>query len=143
MTSIMSVTVASALFLASAGWALAQTTTGGPGTAGAGNAAAASGGVTPTQPGTAAGTTNPGNINVPPPDAPAPPPTGATQAPPPSPTVQSTTPPPTRGPAAAGGGTVGQSGGATTRLRDPKEDPEVRESEEEVSRRIKSICKGC
>lgn len=142
MKSILSIAAASGIIVAQASWALAQTTTGGPGTAGAGNAAAASGGVTPTQPGTGPGTTNPGNINVPPPDAPAPPAAGATQAPPPSPTVQSTTPPSNRGTAAAGGGTVGQSG-RTTRLQDPKEDPEVRESEEEVSRRINSICKGC
>ena len=46
-----------------------------------------------------------------------------------------------RPPEAPGGRTVGQSRG--TDLQDPKLDPVVRESEQEVSRRIKSICKGC
>lgn len=57
--------------------------------------------------------------------------------------VRSTTPPANQGTAATGSsGTVGQSRRAT-RLDDPKLDPIVRETEREVSRRIKSICKGC
>lgn len=56
--------------------------------------------------------------------------------------------PGTRGPAdTTSSGTVGQSGlrqpGRDVQLQDPKQDPIVRESETEVSRRIKSICKGC
>jgi hypothetical protein len=65
-------------------------------------------------------------------------------------TIQSTTPPVNTGPAAtSSSGTVGQSGRSiqpqepSNLLQDPKEDPIVRESEHEVSRRIKSICKGC
>ena len=62
---------------------------------------------------------------------------------------QSTTPPATQLPAASGGGrriapsgqTVGQAG--RTSQIDEKPDPRVEETEREVSRRIKSICKGC
>jgi hypothetical protein len=56
--------------------------------------------------------------------------------------------PGTRGPAdTTSSGTVGQSGlrqpGRDVQLQDPKQDPVVRETEQEVSKRIKSICKGC
>jgi hypothetical protein len=47
-----------------------------------------------------------------------------------------------RPPEAPGGRTVGQSTRGAD-LQDPKLDPVVRESEQEVSRRIKSICRGC
>ena len=140
MRTLTTIAVASMLILAPASWAQAQS---GPGTAGAGNAAAASGSVgggTPTQPGSAAGSTNPGNINVPTPEA-APPPQASPNQVPSGGTVQSTVPPGNRG-LATGGGTVGQSSRAT-RLQDPKEDPVVQQSEHEVSRRIKNICKGC
>jgi hypothetical protein len=141
MKTLTTMAVASVLVLAPVGWAQAQS---GPGTAGAGNAAATSssvGGGTPTQSGTAAGSTNPGNINVPVPEAAAPPLASPNQVPSGG-TVQSTRPPGNQGPAATGSGTVGQSGRAA-RLQDPKEDPIVQQSEHEVSRRIKSICKGC
>jgi hypothetical protein len=76
-------------------------------------------------------------------------PGGPGQAPPGG-TTQSTMPPGNQGPAAtSSSGTVGQSGRyaqpqePTTRLKDPKEDPVVRETEQEVSKRIKNICKGC
>ena len=55
---------------------------------------------------------------------------------------QSTTPPGTQGPAAASSsGTVGRSTPASKVEQKP--DPIVEESEREVSRRIKSICRGC
>lgn len=55
---------------------------------------------------------------------------------------QATTPPGTQGPAAASSsGTVGRSTQASKVEQKP--DPIVEESEREVSRRIKSICKGC
>ena len=57
-------------------------------------------------------------------------------------TVQSTTPPGAQLPAASSGGrTVGQAGRTST--VEEKPDPRVEETEREVSRRIKSICKGC
>jgi hypothetical protein len=76
------------------------------------------------------GTANPGAPGL----TPSQPPSGRA--------VQSTTPT-NQGPAAtSSGGTVGRSGRAT-RLEDPKEDPVVQETEREVSKRIKNICKGC
>jgi hypothetical protein len=53
-----------------------------------------------------------------------------------------------RGPGAtSSSGTVEQSGlkqpGRDVQLQDPKQDPVVQESEHEVSKRIKNICKGC
>jgi hypothetical protein len=93
------IAIASALVLAQATWALAQTAPGGP------------------APNTSQS------------------PTGGL--------LQSTTPPATQGPGAtSSSGTVGQSR-RPTQLEDPKQDPVVRETEQEVSRRIKSICKGC
>jgi hypothetical protein len=140
---ITAIAFASALFFSQLTLATAQTTGGSPGTAGAGNAAATSGSAgiaAPTQQGAAAGPTNPGNTNVAPADPPPPPATTTGQAPSGG-TVQSTVPPTPPG-TSASGSTVGQSTRAT-RLQDPKEDPVVRETEQEVSRRIKSICRGC
>jgi hypothetical protein len=58
-------------------------------------------------------------------------------------TAPATSTPTNPGPGArSSSGTVGQSHGST-RLADPNTDPIVQESEREVSRRIKSICKGC
>ena len=57
-------------------------------------------------------------------------------------TVQSTTPPGNQLPAASSGGrTVGQAGRAST--VEEKSDPRVEETGREVSRRIRSICRGC
>lgn len=144
------VALASALLVSQAGLALAQSAPGSPGTAGAANAGAASGslgGGTPTQPGTAPGTTNPGNINVPPPPAASSAPTASPNQVPSGTTVQSTTPPRTQAPVAGGGGrTVGQSNRADADEideADPRKSPIVQESEREVSKRIKSICRGC
>jgi hypothetical protein len=108
------IAIAAVLFLSHTTLVLAQTGPGGPGT----------GGGASTQPGTAPGTTNPGIV-------------------PPGGTLQSTTPPATnQGPGAtSSSGTVGRSSKAST--VEEKSDPVVEESEREVSRRIKSICKGC
>ncbi len=115
MKTLATVAVASMLVLAPASWAQAQSPPNGPGTAS----------------GAAPSAANPNRV-----------PSGGT--------LQSTTPPVNTGPAAtSSSGTVGQSGRFTqpqepsTRLLDPKEDPIVQQSEHEVSRRIKSICKGC
>ena len=101
--------IASALFLAQATWAGAQTAPSGSGTAGS------------------AATPAP-NTNLPPSSA-----------------GQSTPPPTTQGPAGtSSSGTVGQSPRASKLdVDDPKSDPVVQQTEKEVSRRIKSICKGC
>ncbi len=148
------IAIVSAFVFAQATFAVAQSSSGsggaagGGGTAGAGNAAATSGAVgggTPTQPGIGPGLTNPGNNNVPTSD---PVPTPSPTLNPPSPSggaAQSTAPGSTVGTnrtPASSGTTVGRSGRAA-QLKDPKEDPIVRETEQEVSKRIKSICKGC
>lgn len=141
MASVVAVT--SVLFLSQATLAFAQLAPSGPGTAGGANAAAASGSGTPTQPGIAAGSTNPGNINVAPPSGAAPPAANPNQVPSGATVLQSTTPPPAnQGPAtASGSGTVGQSRRAVN--EDPQPDRLVEESEREVARRIKNICRGC
>jgi len=138
MKIIAKITFVAALFAAQATFAQAP---GSPGTAGAGNAAATSGaGGTPSQPGTGPGQTNPGNTNVPLPPEPSAPAANPNQVPSGG-SVKSTTPP-AGGRPVAPGSTVGQSG-RTPRLQDPKQDPVVQQSEEEVSKRIKNICKGC
>jgi hypothetical protein len=115
--------IASALFLAQATCALAQT---------------APGGTSVPPSGSAPGVTNPG-----PPAQRAAPPTASPSQAPSGAAVQSTTPPANTGPAATGSsGTVGRSG-RPANLEDPKEDPVVQETEREVSKRIKSICRGC
>ncbi len=115
MKTLATITVASMLMVAQASWVQAQSPPSGPGAASGAAPSAAS----PTQV-----------------------PSGGT--------VESTTPPINKGPAAtSSSGTIGQSGRhiqpqePSTRLQDPKEDPVVQQSEHEVSRRIKSICKGC
>jgi hypothetical protein len=138
MKVIARMTVAAALLLSPLTLASAQA----PGTTGGGgsNASPTSGAIdsgTIDRPGT-------GVSVAPVQPAPATPPASAAQPPPPAATAGSTAPPPiTQRPAAAGGSrTVGQSGRATN-LRDPKEDPVIQQTEQEVSKRIKSICKGC
>ena len=135
--------MAMALSIAWAPSVLAQNA--GPGTAGAANAGAASdsvgGGGVPSTTGTAPGSTSPGGINsAPQPGSPPPsadpnqvPSTGGAAS-------QSTTPP---------SGTVGFAGskipGHTGLISQvPTEtSPAVEDSEKEVSRRIKNICRGC
>src|SRR5262245_35211161 len=137
MQPIARLTIAAALLLFPPGIAGAQAP--GTGTTGGGSNTAPTSGAfdrgTADQPGSGMSKVNP-NSGQPPPGTSSPPvttgqsPSGARD--------QSTTPPSAnRPPAAAGGGrTVGQSR-AGADLKDPKEDPTVRESEEEVSKRIK------
>jgi hypothetical protein len=139
MQPIAKLTFAAALLLFPPGLAGAQTPSA---TGGGANTAPTSGAIdrgTTDQPGTGVSTINP-NAGQPAPGTSLPPVT--TGQSPSGARVQSTTPPrTTQAPAAAGGSTVGQSRGA--KLRDPKEDPTVMDSEQEVSKRIKNICKGC
>jgi hypothetical protein len=142
MHPLAKLTIAAALFISTTGVAGAQAP--GTGTTGGGSTTAPTSGAfdrgTADQPGSGVGTVNP-NSGQPPPGTSSPPVT--TGQSPSGTNVPSTTPPRANQPAAAGGGrTVGQSRGGAE-LKDPKEDPIVRESEQEVSRRIKNICKGC
>ena len=143
--------LALALSIAFAGQALSQGTGSGsasPGTAGAGNAAAANdslgggGGGPPTMPGTGPSTTSPGGINgVPEARSPAPPAARPNQVPDTAGATNTSTTPP--------GGTVGMATGRmpghTGRVSTVQEssDPVVEETEKEVSKRIKNICRGC
>jgi hypothetical protein len=143
MRPIAKLTVVAALLISPLGVASAQAP--GTGTTGGGsNTAPTSGAIdsgTVDRPGTGVSKVGPNN-GQPAPGTTSPPVT--TGQSPSGARVQSTTPPPAnQAPVAAGGGrTVGQSR-AGADLKDPKEDPIVRESEQEVSRRIKNICKGC
>ena len=116
-----------------------------PGTAGGANAAAASnslgGGGPPTTAGTAPGSTSPGGINSAPEVGISTPSANPNQVPSTAgATGQSTTPP-----SGTVGMTTGRVPGHTGRVStvDEKSDPVVEETEKEVSKRIKNICRGC
>ena len=117
----------------------------GPGTAGGGNAAAASnslgGGGPLTTTGTAPGSTSPGGINSAPEVGTSTPSASPNQVPSTAAaTGQSTTPP-----SGTVGMTTGRIPGHTGRVStvEEKSDPVVEETEKEVSKRIKNICRGC
>jgi len=141
--------IAVALSITWAGQALSQSA--GPGsassgTAGAGNAAAANdslggGGGPPTMPGTGPGTTSPGGINSAP-EAGSPPPSARpNQAPDAAAATNASTTPPSGTVGMSTGRIPGHTGRVST-VQD-KSDPVVEETEKEVSKRIKSICRGC
>jgi hypothetical protein len=143
--------IALALSIACAGQALSQGASSGgpgsPGTAGAGNAAAANdslgggGGGPPTMRGTGPGTTSPGGINsAPEPGSPAPS-ARPNQVPDTAGASNTSTTPPT----GTVGMTTGRIPGHTGRVSTVQEqsDPGIDETEKEVSKRIKNICRGC
>ena len=143
LTKVFIPSVALAAAISWGGLALAQGS--GPGTAGGANAAAASnslgGGGPPTTPGTAPGSTSPGGINSAPEVRTQTPSTSPDQVPSTAgATTDSTTP--QRGTV---GMTTGRIPGHTGRVStvEEKSDPVVEETEKEVSRRIKNICRGC
>jgi len=139
--------VALALSVAWAGQALSQgASPGSPGTAGHGNAAAASdsyGGLgAPTTTGTAPTSRNPGGINgASEPGGPPPPAARPNQVP----DTAGATNTPTTPPSGTVGMTTGRIPGHTGLVSRVQEqsDPVVEETEKEVSKRIKSICRGC
>jgi hypothetical protein len=126
---------------------LAQGAQGGasPGTAGAGNAAAASDGYGglggPATTGTGPGSRNPGGSNGAVETAPPPPAANPSQVPSTAGTTnQSTTP--TSGTVGMSTGRIPGHTGRVSNVQD-KSDPVVEDTEKEVSKRIKNICRGC
>jgi hypothetical protein len=113
------------------------------GTAGASNAIAASPGGIPTMPGTAAGSTSPGGINVPEAPRSVPPMANPSQVPSTGPLLRSTVPP------RASAGVIGRSSRVaarhTARSSPPRQSQKAldRALAESVDRKVKSICRGC
>ena len=142
-TTLYKSTLVGALALAALMTSAAAQTQGSPGTAGAGNAAAASPGGTPTMQGIGPGTTSPGGSNsVQEAQPPAPPAANPNQVPNSGPVVNSTVPPRAPATAASGGSrinsaTVGNS--ASTRSQKDA-DKALNDS---VNKKVMDICKGC
>ena len=115
---------------------------GSPGTAGAGNAAAASpGGVPPTMPGTGPGTTNPGQINAPEAPRSAPPTPTPNQVPETGAMLNSTRPAGAPSAAVSGSRTEGGTVGSSAPQQSQRDMDKA--LDDSTNKKIKDICKGC
>jgi hypothetical protein len=109
---------------------------------GASNAAAASpGGIPPTMPGTGAGSTNPGQINVAPEAPRSTPAMNPNQVPNTGPMLNSTRPPPAR--ATVGAGRRAERGTVRSRAAQRSQRAMDKALDDSASKRIKDICRGC